>query len=171
MSFSARPTSFWRLEPKPMQDFIIARVVHVIAVLFWIGGVAFVTLVVMPSVRAEQRPNDRLAAFHRYESRFAPQARLWVLLAGASGFWMVWRGEMWERFGDPHLWWMHAMVALWLVFAVMLFIIEPFLLHRRMAGSNDPAAVFTRMEAMHRVLLAAAVGTVIGAVGGSHGLF
>ena len=147
-----------------MQDFIIARVVHVIAVLFWIGGVAFVTLVVMPSVRAEQRPIDRLTAFHRYESRFAPQARLWVLLAGASGFWMVWRG-------DPHLWWMPAMVALWLVFAVMLFIIEPFLLHRCMAGSNDPAAVFTRMETMHRVLLAAAVGTVIGAVGGSHGLF
>ena len=87
-----------------MQDFIIARVVHVIAVLFWIGGVAFVTLVVMPSVHAEQRLTDRLAAFHRYERRFAPQARLWVLLAGASGFWMVWRGDMWSRFGDHHLW-------------------------------------------------------------------
>ncbi len=34
-----------------MDDFIIARVIHVVAVLFWIGGVAFVTLVVMPSVR------------------------------------------------------------------------------------------------------------------------
>jgi uncharacterized membrane protein len=154
-----------------MQDFIIARVVHVIAVVCWIGGVAFVTLVVMPSVRREQRPDERLAAFHRLESRFAPQARLWVLLAGASGFWMVWRGEMWGRFADPQLWWMHAMVALWLVFATMLFSIEPLFLHRRLAASHDPARDFARMETMHRVLLAAAAVTLVGAVGGSHGLF
>ena len=171
MSSLAPPTNFSRLDRKLMQDFIIARVVHVIAVLFWIGGVAFVTLVVMPSVHKEQRPADRLAAFHRLESRFAPQARLWVLLAGASGFWMVWRGEMWGRFGDPHLWWMHAMVALWLVFAVMLFVIEPLIIHPRMAASSDPAGDFARMETMHRILLAAAVVTLIGAVGGSHGLF
>jgi len=154
-----------------MQDFIIARVVHVVAVLFWIGGVAFVTLVAMPSVRTDERPADRLKAFNRLERRFAPQARLWVLLAGASGFWMVWRGGMWERFGDPHFWWMHAMVGLWLVFAVMLFIVEPLFLHRRLAASNNPAANFARMETMHRVLLAAATVTLIGAVAGSHGLF
>lgn len=29
-------------------DFTLARVIHVVAVLFWIGGVAFVTLVLMP---------------------------------------------------------------------------------------------------------------------------
>ena len=66
-------------------DFTLARVIHVVAVLFWIGGVAFVTLVLMPAVRAGNPPAERLAAFHRIEGRFAPQARLWVLLAGASG--------------------------------------------------------------------------------------
>ena len=35
-----------------MDDIILARAIHVLAVLVWIGGVAFVTLVVMPSVRA-----------------------------------------------------------------------------------------------------------------------
>ncbi len=154
-----------------MQDFIIARIVHVIAVLFWIGGVAFVTLVVMPSVRKEYRPPERLAAFHRLERRFAPQARLWVLLAGASGFWLTWRAEMWDRFRDAHFWWMHAMVGLWLIFAIMLFVAEPLFLHKRMETSHDPAGDFGRMEVMHRVLLAVAVVTLIGAVGGSHGLF
>ena len=154
-----------------MEDFSIARAVHVLTVLLWIGGVAFVTLVVMPSVRKEYPPADRLAAFHRLEGRFAPQAQLWVLLAGISGFWMVWRGDMWGRFLDPHFWWMHAMVGLWLFFAAMLFVIEPLFLHRHMAASNHPASDFARMETMHRILLAVATVTVLGAVAGSHGLF
>lgn len=154
-----------------MDDFTIARVIHVVSVLLWIGGVAFVTLVVMPSVRTGFAAHERLSAFHRIESRFAPQARFWVLLAGASGFWMTWRGQMWSRFADSHFWWMHAMVALWLVFAAMLFVVEPLFLHRRMLESPDPAQDFARMERMHRVLLTASLVALIGAVGGSHGLF
>ena len=154
-----------------MDGFILARMIHVVSVLFWIGGVAFVTLVVMPSVRNRHAPDERLAAFHRIEGRFAPQARVWVLLAGASGLWLIWRGDMWSRFADPHFWWMHAMVAIWLVFAAMLLVIEPLFLHRRMAASPDPARDFARMERMHRVLLVASVITLAGAVGGSHGGF
>lgn len=154
-----------------MDDFILARVLHVVAVLFWIGGVAFVTLVVMPSVRARFGAGERLAAFHEVEGRFAPQARLWVLLAGISGLWMTWHAEMWDRFADPRFWWMHAMLILWLAFAVMLFVVEPFFLHRRMRVSSDPAGDFARMERMHRIALALSILTLIGAVGGSHGLF
>lgn len=154
-----------------MDDFITARVIHVVSMLFWIGGVAFVTLVLMPSIRAMHAHDERLAAFHRIEGRFASQARLWVLLAGASGFWMMWRGDMGYRLTEPQFWWMHAMIAVWLVFAAMLFVIEPLFLHRRMAASPDPARDYARMERMHRLLLGASAIAVIGAVGGSHGLF
>ena len=153
-----------------MDDITIARAVHVLAVLLWIGGVAFVTLVVMPSIRGGYPPEERLAAFHRIEGRFAPQARIWVMLAGLSGFWMVQRAQMWDRFADPRFWWMHAMVALWAFFAVMLFLIEPLFLHRRMVHSARPATDFVRMERLHRLLLIFAVVTVLGAVAGSHGL-
>ncbi len=94
-----------------------------------------------------------------------------MLLAGGSGFWMTWRGQMWDRFLDPSFWWMHVMVAVWLVFAVMLFLIEPLFLHRHMETTARPARDFARMEQMHRVLLAASVIALAGAVGGSHGLF
>lgn len=154
-----------------MDDIALARVVHVVSILLWIGGVAFVTLVLMPAVRAGHPPRDRLAAFHRVEGRFAPQARFWVLLAGASGLWMTWRAQMWGRFADPHFWWMHAMVAIWLIFAVMLFLVEPLALHRRMAAAPDPARDFARMEHMHRILLFLSLITLAGAVGGGHGLF
>ena len=72
-----------------MNDLIIARIIHVVAVLFWIGGVAFVTSVVIPTIRKGLPSEQRLAAFHRIEGCFAWQARIWVALAGASGFWMV----------------------------------------------------------------------------------
>ena len=59
-----------------MDDFIVARAVHVVAVLLWIGGVAFVTTVLLPAVRRSTPPGRRLEEFHRVEARFAPQARL-----------------------------------------------------------------------------------------------
>ena len=65
------------------------------------------------------------------------------------------------------------MVGLWLIFALMLFIIEPLILHRRLAKAldhPDSGQVFDRMERFHRVLLALSVITVLGAVAGSHGL-
>jgi uncharacterized membrane protein len=154
-----------------MDELVIARIVHVVAVLFWIGGVGFVTWVVFPAISASELPENRLAKFNRIEGRFAAQARVWVLLAGASGFWLVHRADMWSRFADLHFWWMHAMVALWSIFALMLFVLEPLVLHRRMAASRTPEADFRRLARLHHILIVLAVITLIGAVGGSHGLF
>lgn len=151
-----------------MVDFALAHAVHVLAVILWIGGVGFVTLVLIPSL-AETSAPERLAAFHRLESRFAPLAQVLVVLAGVSGFWMVWRADMWGRFAEPQFWWMHAMVAVWAVFAIMLFILEPLVLHRRMARSPSSEADFARLRRMHQLLLALSLVAAGGAAAGSHG--
>ena len=54
------------------------------------------------------------------------------------------------------------MVAVWLIFTLMLFIVEPFNLHRRLLGRSEfePQIAFKRVEWLHR----------LGAVMGSHGL-
>lgn len=152
-----------------MDDFTIARGLHILAVVLWVGGVGFVTTTATPAIRALHPPAERLAAFHNFERRFVWQARLWVLLAGASGFWMVWRGDLWARFQDPHFWWMHAMAGLWAIFMAMLFVIEPLVLHRRFVASATPAKDFDRLEFMHRVLLAALLVTVAAAALGARG--
>jgi uncharacterized membrane protein len=155
-------------------DIAIARIVHVLSVVLWIGGVGFVTTVLFPSVRRRAAPEQRLAAFLQAEERFVPQARISVLLAGLSGLYMTAEMHAWDRFTTAGYWWMHAMVCLWLIFAAMLFVIEPLFLHRRMEriiGSGDSARAFDRMERFHRVMLLASLVTVLGAVGGSHGLF
>ncbi len=154
-----------------MDDLIVARVIHILAILGWIGGVWFATAVVIPSVRG-LAPAERLAAFHRVEHRFAPQARIWVLLAGASGLWMIHRGGMWDRFSDPHYWWMHAMLCVWSIFILILFIGEPLILRRRFDGwaASSPDRAFSLLHRLHILLLVLSLATVAGAVAGSHGL-
>jgi uncharacterized membrane protein len=154
-----------------MDDLALARVIHVVAVVLWIGGVAFVTTVVFPTIRRDRAPAERLGFFHRFENGFSWQARIWVFLAGASGLWITWRADLWWRFAELRFWWMTGMVAIWTLFAVMLFILEPLFIHRRFQNSQDPVADFRRFERMHRILLAASLIVTAGAVGGAHGLW
>lgn len=58
-----------------LQTYFLARVVHVLAVVLWIGGVAFVTLVLLPAVKRLREPGERVEFFERMESGFARQAR------------------------------------------------------------------------------------------------
>ena len=152
-----------------MVDLGIARALHVLCIVLWIGGVAMVTLIVIPKVLREGGTFEQFEAF---EHRFARQSRFTVLLAGLSGFYMVWRLELWERFAELRFWWMGAMFAIWLIFSVMLYVVEPFVLRRtfRHHGGAHAAATMRRMQTMHRVLLAASLVTIAGAVAGSHGL-
>ena len=83
-----------------MDDFLLARVVHVLGVVLWIGGVAFVTTVLLPGMKKVATPAERVIMFERMESRFAWQARLTTLLTGASGFYMLYILDAWERFRD-----------------------------------------------------------------------
>ena len=149
----------------------IARALHVLAVILWIGGVAMVTTVLLPAVRRHAKAGEQVEFFERIESRFATQARWTTLLAGATGFWLVWHYNLWARFAEARYWWMHAMVAVWLLFTLMLFVLEPLFLHRRLIerSRRDPSGTFVLVQRFHWVLLVLSLITVFGAVAGSHG--
>ena len=154
-----------------MEHQILARALHVLGVVLWIGGVAFVTTVLLPAVRRLKEPGERVDFFEAIEGRFAWQARGTTLLVGATGFYMAQAWNLWDRFLSPAFWWMHAMVAVWVLFTVMLFIAEPLVLHRwfRESARRDPERTFRRIERLHAFLLTVSLVTVLGAVAGSHG--
>ena len=154
-----------------MDDAAIARAIHVFGVVLWIGGVAFVTTVLLPAVRRMKRPAERVAFFETIERRFAWQARVTTLLVGASGFYLTQVWDLWDRFTDVHFWWMHAMVLVWAVFTLMLFVAEPLVLHRWFLehATKKPEQTFRLIQGMHWVLLIFSLITVIGATIGSHG--
>ena len=154
-----------------MNDFLLARALHVLAVVLWIGGVAFVTTVLLPATRRMKSPGERVAWFEEVESRFATQARLTTLVAGLSGFYLVQTLDAWERFTRPAFWWMHAMAGVWVIFTLMLFVLEPLVLHRLFLerARRDPEGTFALVQRLHWVLLTLSLATVFGAAAGSYG--
>lgn len=156
---------------------IVARAVHVLAIVAWIGGVWLVTTVLLPGMR--RHPGDSwVQEFEAVERHFAPQVRIAVLLVLASGLYMTDAYDLWDRFAQAQFWWIHLMVGVWAVFALLLFVIEP-LIARRVRGHAGPGGApgitpgvtLSRMLWMHRVLLGLALAAIFAAVGGAHGMF
>lgn len=150
----------------------IARAVHVAAIVHWIGGLWFVSFVILPSL-LKIDASKRLALFDALEKRFAMQARASTLLAGLSGFYMFEALGHTQRIFDPHFWWLGAMIVLWAIFIIMLFVAEPLFLHAWFdaRARRDPDGAFRLALRGHRILSLIAVITVLGSVGGAHGLF
>ncbi len=81
-----------------MNDLAIVRAIHVLAVVVWIGGVAMVTSVILPMVRRARMSAEGQALLEAVERRFAWQARVSTLLVALSGFYMMDRFGLWDRF-------------------------------------------------------------------------
>ena len=154
-----------------MNDVIVARALHVLAVVIWIGGVSMATTVALPAVRRGDLGPNWLLAFQAIERRFVWQARAAIIVVGLTGFYMMARLDLWNRFRSAEFWWMHAMVGLWLLFAFVLFVAEPFILHRRFhkLATTRPDIAFARLHRVHWVLLVLSLVTIFGAVAGSQG--
>ncbi|MGH8460473.1 MAG: hypothetical protein ACRESS_02590 [Stenotrophobium sp.] len=152
-----------------MSDPGIAIAIHLLAVLWWIGGLAFVATVFLPAVRAGLG-GDPMQSFQQIEHRFAPQARIAVLITGASGGYLLWRLAAWHWLGNTAYWWLDAMIAFWALFMILLFVLEPTgVLRHMMSIAKNPAQGWRRMHLFHVLMLAVALAIIAGAAAGSHG--
>ena len=156
-----------------MDKYALARVIHILAVVLWIGGVAMVTTVLIPAIRKMNSAVDQVEIFERLESRFAWQARITTVLAGVSGFYMLDYIDAWNRYSEPKVWWIHAMTLVWAIFMFVLFVAEPLFLHRlfKKHAQRDPVKSFAFVQRLHLILLVLSLVTMAGAVVGSHGWF
>jgi uncharacterized membrane protein len=111
-----------------MDNLAITRSLHVLTVISWIGGV---TMVVLPAIRRGDLGPNRLQEFEAIERRFVWHARIATLIVGLAGLYMTEYANLWDRFRFGEFWWMHAMVAIWLVFSVVLFVAEPLIPRHR----------------------------------------
>lgn len=154
-----------------VHDLSLARVIHVLALVIWIGGVFMATTIALPAIRQGDLGPNRLKAFKAFEERFVWQARGAVLAAGLSGLYMVHQAGLWERFWMAEYWWMHAMVGVWVIFFLLLFVGEPLVLHKKLPAmvEQNPDTAFARLHLVHIILLGLSIITIVGAVAGSHG--
>ena len=154
-----------------IDDIILARAIHVLALVHWIGGVAFVTTIVLPNARRLPDAKDALAAFAAFEGRFAPQARISIFFAGVSGLYMLIRLYPSDRLLSLSSWWLHLMIAVWLVFALMVYVLEPLGIERAFAdfARRDKDRAFAAMTYAHAAALLVAAFAIGAGVFGAHG--
>ena len=145
-----------------MALFNILLAIHVLSVVWWIGGVFTVTTSLLPLFN-RLPADDRVQWIKRFEECFANQARIAILLAGISGFWMyaLLPGEI------THTWWIGLMLLVWVLFAIMLFVAEPLHLPVQLGVIRSPR----KFLVLHAVLLALALATIACGVIGARGGF
>ena len=159
-----------------MNDFelyTLARVLHVLAVILWIGGVAMVTTVLIPAIKRMVSKEEQVQTFEKIEGRFSLQAKITTLVTGITGFYMLYALDGWDRYFDYRFWWVHAMTLVWIIFSLVLYVLEPLLLHKifRKYAEQNPEKTFKIMHRAHWFLLLLSLITTAGAVAGSHGWF
>ncbi|MCK5237437.1 MAG: hypothetical protein KAR06_10685 [Deltaproteobacteria bacterium] len=157
--------------------FSVMHLIHLIFVILWIGGLAFITMLVLPAVIRTPDSLEKVLQFQRIEHRFAPIARVYSAIVGISGFVMMfmmgWQGVIFTAAGLPLLF----MTLVWCFWTVMLFGLEPIIIKKMLDNmAKDPDemtinSVFKRMNVLHWVLLfvsllASAAGAVF-----AHGFF
>jgi uncharacterized membrane protein len=153
-------------------DIALARAIHVLCLMHWLGGVAAVTTIVLPRARRIPDPVQALASFEAFERPFTIQVRISILLAGASGAYMVWRLNAWDLLQSPRAsWWIHLMIAVWLMFALMVYVLEPLLIH---CAFHDFAVrykhrAFTLAIRLHAIALMISAVALAAGILGAHG--
>ena len=144
-----------------MTTFNILLAIHVLSVVWWIGGVFTVTTSLLP-IFNRLPPPERIQRIQQFEARFANQARIAVAVAGITGFWMytLVPGAI------AHAWWIGLMLLVWVLFAIMLFVAEPLRLPARTGLIQKPGKFLALHAALLTLALAAIFCGVIGARGG-----
>ena len=132
-----------------------------------------VTMVLLPAIRSLPLSDIFFAFFEWIERRFAFHARiLTVRSPERPALTCCTRPVGGRAISSPASWWLHAMTLVWVLFTILLFVLEPLVLHRKLLRSElagiprerprmDPASTLDPSDFQPRA--------IAGAVAGSHG--
>lgn len=157
--------------------FALMHIIHLLAVILWIGGLAFVTTIALPQAIRNPDPLQKVLSFQRLEHRFAPLARWYNLAVGISGAVMLvqlgWHRLLFTAQAIP----LTFMVVIWVFWFVMLFGLEPFIIKRMLEKMSkggeklEIETVFARMNRLHWVMLVVSLAASAAGAISAHGFF
>ncbi len=144
-------------------EYIIALTIHILSIVIWIGGVAFVTLVTFPMIRRMDKSLEMVMMFQGTEHRFGKIAKVMVILAGLSGLYLIY--EKGTSFG---VW---LMIVIWSFYAALLFGLEK-MIFKKLFGqpSNvmDTKKVFNILQTFHWIVLGLSFLAIIAGIYAGH---
>ena len=144
--------------------YVIALIIHVLAVVIWIGGVAFVTMITFPIIQREQGSLEQVMMFQGIEHRFSRIAKVLVILTGISGFYLL--SEKGFSIGAG------IMIFVWTLYASLLFFLEKILFKRLFESPSgkqlNTAQIFFRLQVFHWIILALSFSAIAAGIWVGH---
>jgi len=144
-------------------DYVIALVIHIISIVIWIGGVAFVTLVTFPMILRMDKSLEMVMMFQGVEHRFGKIAKVMVILAGLSGLYLITVKGL-----STGVW---IMIVLWAVYASLLFGLEKMIfkkLFSKPGQQTDMKKVFNLLQGFHWIVLGVSLLAIVAGIYTAH---
>ena len=138
--------------------------VHVLSIVIWIGGVAFVTAIIFPVLGRMEDSMAKVSFFMGFEKRFQFLAKVCVIIAGTTGILLFQqRGAFASLTGEETLLIGYKFLV-WLMFAILLFGAEKRLMGTLVSQKTSPEKAFKRLSIFHWVALILSLIAVVAGI-------
>ncbi|MDH3975316.1 MAG: hypothetical protein OEV42_13630 [Deltaproteobacteria bacterium] len=158
--------------------FPVLHIVHLLTAILWIGGLAFITTLILPMIVKMPHPMEKVLLFQRLEHRFAPLARIYTAIVGISGFGMFFMMDLQDIVFKEEGKFLLFMIIIWIFWVIMLYGLEPLVVKKmldRLASRKGDGLeiedVFKRMNILHWVLLTISLAASASGAVFAHSLF
>jgi uncharacterized membrane protein len=144
--------------------------IHVLAVVIWIGGVAFVTIIVFPMIMRMESSFEKMIFFQGIEHRFAKVAKISVVVVGFTGVWILKLTGEWKTLFSVGGIGPTLMVIVWTFYVlVLLFEARLFKVLFRGEAQQNTSKVFFGLLIFHWVVLGLSLLAIGVGVWSGHG--
>jgi uncharacterized membrane protein len=144
--------------------------IHVTTIVLWIGGVAFVTIIIFPVLLRMEDSFEKVLLFQRVENKFAKHARIYAWIAGITGGLLLYlTGEYGALFTMNALG-PTVMLIVWLLYILVLtFEKKIFSVLFSQPEKRDTSKIFVRLNTFHWIILGLSLAAVFVGVWAGHG--
>jgi len=151
--------------------YVIALIIHVLSIVIWIGGVAFVTMIVFPMIQRTQNSLEQVMMFQGVEHRFSKVARWMIFLSGLTGAFMLYEKgfSFLKTPSSIHVW---VMMIVWALYASLIFFLEKMIFKRLFTSPSgeqlETRQIFFRLQVFHWIVLILSLFAIVAGVWGGH---
>lgn len=137
---------------------------HVLSVVIWIGGVAFVTSIIFPVLARMEDSMAKVTFFMGFEKRFQLLAKVLVVIVGATGFILfLHRGGVVSLTTEETILLGYKSLV-WLIYFALLFGAEKRLMATLVSPNTPVEKAFKRLMIFHWVVLVLSLLAIISGI-------
>lgn len=126
---------------------------HILSVVIWIGGVAFVTSIVFPILTRMEDSMAKVSFFMGFEKRFQLLAKILVVIVGLTGIILFLQRGGFSSLNLEETLLLSYKFFIWLFYFILLFGAEKRLMSTLVSPNTPVEEAFKRLSLFHWVVL------------------